>query len=407
MKLYKESGIDRGRIENLAVAFEMAKAENVERSKMFPLNKKEKINRANTAAETVGIELVKKINEREDELRDRAIMWGSVEGLDWNMNEIKIAQIKSLINTALDTKYTDRDKLQRDIDFINNEVTKRTLDEFNGLVRSNFINDCTAENITTITAGNELVDIDINVGNFTNNRNRKYFNLFINVNKKQVGRWQRTQNVAHRIAEKGKFAPPDKFSPNGYFLDGGQKIPIIGRDTAINGGIYLGGSEREAIVVDEDHDPELNNFYNEVVAELTRQSHGQGSLGTQELLDIIFKNAVAKMRYDGRAIAEIADHFSGDQKIALGYFLSRQIGVCRQQALLVGYVIERLIRERKSNGYISVDRNELYAGAHVWARYTSAKNQIYILDPAQKYCGRIEDVKYKKRAWSYKRPGEK
>ena len=49
--------------------------------------------------------------------------------------------------------------------------------------------------------------------------------------------WDKTVLAIERVKEKGSYEEPDRESKRGYYLG----RPIIGRDTPINGGVYLGG----------------------------------------------------------------------------------------------------------------------------------------------------------------------
>ena len=409
MKIYHESGINKGRIIDPDIAHEMALVEDKIRSKIFPLRKSKKSINANEAAEQKGAEL-KQIKglERKITMQKRTKAWEAIYGKNLDINEMTKEQAASLVKTVIDKSYYGIEILQEDIDFINNEVTKRTPEEFEQLNKNRFIYPNTPTLLTSVQVGEKTMDIYMNTGVFPNQKNRKGFNLFVQESEqKGVAKWNRSEIVAVRVDNKGALGSPDKNAPNGYFIENGEYIPIIGRDTNINRGVYLGGSEREAIVIDDTKDAVLILSYQEIFKKLADFIKIKGSVSTAELLQTIFDFVKKAMPYNETKVDELTAKFSGDKKIPLGEYILNRAGVCRHQALLTGYVIEKLIKDKHSEGHVSVDRNALaYMGAHAWVRYISQKGQIYIIDPAQNYCGKIEDVKNKKNAWSYKRPGE-
>ena len=84
------------------------------------------------------------------------------------------------------------------------------------------------------------------------------------------------------------------------------------------------------------------------------------------------------------------------------------MGVCRHQALLCGYLLEKLIKDERISGKVSVDRNFVEGlGGHAWARYTTDRGKVYILDVAQNYKGCLGDMTKKQSRWFYERPEDK
>lgn len=78
-------------------------------------------------------------------------------------------------------------------------------------------------------------------------------------------------------------------------------------------------------------------------------------------------------------------------------------GVCRHQALLGAYLLEKLIRDGKIGGKVSIDRNSVQNAGHAWIRYTNSKGKVFIIDQAQKYIGLLNDTD-KNGRWFYERP---
>ena len=66
--------------------------------------------------------------------------------------------------------------------------------------------------------------------------------------------WGKTKAAVERLLQEGKI-----YVVNGEFFYEGR--PIIHRDSGIDGGVYLGESEREAIVVDIENSPLLQRIY--------------------------------------------------------------------------------------------------------------------------------------------------
>ncbi len=208
-------------------------------------------------------------------------------------------------------------------------------------------------------------------------------------------------------------------NPSKYGIYKGRHV--IGRDERINGGVYLGSGSREEIVVDDTksdvkkdyEDLEVKKAYEDLYEKLwekvrSRQEEqkklGQDNNVKNGILSDVFELVMEEMKYDGDFAEKAADKFE-DQKINLSYFISAKKGVCRHQALLVGYLLERLTAEGYIDGKASIDRNYVSGvGAHAWVRYISGTTkEIFIIDPAQKFIGRLEDAPGN---WPYRRPEE-
>jgi hypothetical protein len=199
-------------------------------------------------------------------------------------------------------------------------------------------------------------------------------------------------------------------NPSRYGIYKGRHV--IGRDERINGGVYLGSGKREEIVVD-DTKSEVKKAYEDLYEQLwekvrNRQKEqeelGQDNNIKNGILSDVFALVMEKMQYDSDFADKAGDEFE-DQKINLSYFINAKKGVCRHQALLVGYLLERLTAEGYIDGKVSIDRNSVAGvGAHAWVRYTSGTTgDIFIIDPAQKFIGRLEDAPGN---WPYRRPEE-
>ncbi len=188
---------------------------------------------------------------------------------------------------------------------------------------------------------------------------------------------------------------------------------IIARDTEINRGIYpVGSSEGEAIIVDDVLYPkELNKVYEELTDRLSHKlgieiqdqeideaqpvvnglsralaSENTQQNDTKEALKTVLSVVYEALRYD----AETADSLaSNGDVITLNRYIQEGVGVCRQQALLSAYLVERLIKNNHLSGAVSIDRNLVEADedGHAWARFRDKEGRVFIIDPAQEYAG--------------------
>src|SRR5574341_113213 len=162
---------------------------------------------------------------------------------------------------------------------------------------------------------------------------------------------------------------------------------IIGRDFPIDGGIYLGAYQREAIVVDFFNSPMLKSIFERAKLEISTQS----LRAELDILNAVYAAVYQAMAYDHKAVEELVREqgVKEDGEISLDVFADRGIGVCRHMALTCGVIIERLIKERVMEGSVSVDRKTFKEGGHAWCRYKGPDGAVFIVDVAQKYCGKL------------------
>lgn len=192
--------------------------------------------------------------------------------------------------------------------------------------------------------------------------------------------WDRTEMSAARLDLR-----------NGFYMG----RPVISRDTQINGGVYVGANSREAIVVDDEkYEDELLEVYNAFKSRLEHKQKG-GLMNRlrgqpirlssmdlmQSLSETVSEYVPENAQYVNRMIQE---HFSGssnDIKIPINYYirskdnkrhgLENNGGVCRHQALIGGYILEKYLKDTNSLGKVSIDRNMVEGkGSHAWVRYT-------------------------------------
>ena len=180
--------------------------------------------------------------------------------------------------------------------------------------------------------------------------------------------------------------------------------PMISRDTPINGGIYVGGHLKEALVVDDTKDGEvLNTIYNELISR-RKKAIREGKQFKDGLLLEVWNLVGEVMPYDSDKAEGIENSsLEPDTEINISNFIGG--GGCRHQALLTAYLLERLAKEGYVGGSVSFDTNYVpNKGAHAWARYENSKGEIFILDPAQGYIGALKDMNKEEDRWFYERP---
>jgi hypothetical protein len=205
--------------------------------------------------------------------------------------------------------------------------------------------------------------------------------------------WNRTRFAADRLDAAGKRDAAGKYG----------SYHIIGRDTPINGGVYIGTSQREALVVDFAQDATLAQLY---ASALDERMH-TGSFNKKRILSGLAEIIQCAARYDEHTVAALThDHgVTDDGLVLVGMYFANNAVVCRHQALAAGAILERFIHEGHLTGTVSVDRNSNAYGAHAWVRYVTGTDQrVCILDATQQFCGYLDDAPAT--GWSYRRPDE-
>lgn len=236
--------------------------------------------------------------------------------------------------------------------------------------------------------------------------------------------WQRTIAVQNRLRSSADYAPPDAKAPYGYF----SGRPIIGsRVSKVIDGVYLGAGEREAIVVAENirlpsgemREGLVSKCYRLFVLEREKRCKAEGKPFRHNILNDVYNEVRRLMKYDSAMVDRIVEasiRDRADQKVYLDQFLMNHAGVCRHQALLLAFFLEKLLTdpnpEHRLDGEFSIDRNSVATpsqaiGAHVWVRFTSySSGRVYILDPAQGVAEPLQNVIGNPAAWVYARPDE-
>lgn len=189
-----------------------------------------------------------------------------------------------------------------------------------------------------------------------------------------------------------------------------QDRPIIGRDRPIDGGVYLGDTAREALVVDMKNSPALLG-----ICEKVKQNAWDGNTyDNSKILMPAFREVAGIITIKNPDIVEqiIAERgWLGDRKVSLENFYREGFGVCRHMALGLGAVLESFIKDGILSGNVSVDRSmgtyKGREGGHAWVRYTNSAGEVLILDPMLNYAGTLVNAMQKRQSsdhiWNYAR----
>src|SRR5262245_50858681 len=193
-------------------------------------------------------------------------------------------------------------------------------------------------------------------------------------------KWDRTARAIERLTSRGQISQSG--ATKRY-----HNRDIIGRDSTIDGGIYLGANQREAIVVDFFSSPALRSIFESAKLEISAQS----LRAELDILNTVYAAVYQAMTYDRDAVEELvrAQGVKEDGEISLEVFAVRGIGVCRHMALTCGVIMEKLIEEEVMEGRVSIDRKTFREVGHAWCRYKSPDGAVFIIDVAQRYCGKL------------------
>ncbi len=205
--------------------------------------------------------------------------------------------------------------------------------------------------------------------------------------------WNRTDLLKARLEGRPELSYDEK--QRLCFLG----IPIIFRDTPINGGISLGGNTREAVTVDDSHDQVLASC----LCEFTLNLFNAGLFGHElAIIEQIFYYVLEKMPSDN--VQTIVKDCANDEIIPLGVFIEAHSGECRHKNLFAAYLAEQLSVNSLLDASVSFDRNHIpIYGAHGWARIT-LRGGVYILDPMRRFHGFLSQAELIENSWAYGRP---
>ncbi len=209
-----------------------------------------------------------------------------------------------------------------------------------------------------------------------------------------MAKWDKTQLMERRL--EGKLER--RFMGlGGLFYEGRF---VIHRNTRIDGGVCLGQGVREAIVVDSTKYPMINAVYRKLETMIK---------GKDTILSSVYTLVDKTLKYDEKFALKIDKKYP-DKKVSLDLFIINRKGVCRHMALLCGVLLEKLQNSGIIRGKPSIDRNHIpMVGGHAWCRYTNSVGDVFILDVAQHFLGRLDkhekNVKIDSyKIWEYYRP---
>jgi hypothetical protein len=209
---------------------------------------------------------------------------------------------------------------------------------------------------------------------------------------------QRTVLAMDRVWHNPNYRPPDNESPYGYYID----HKVLGRRSKeIQNGVYLGGSAREAIVVDGDSEA-LEYAYDKLYARIIPDNPEQHLLrNTPAILNTVEEVVQSLMDYEPDRTEELSQAHAQDQLINLSTYVEAGVGVCRHQGLLAAYLLERLVLDGVLDGTVAIERNTIPdgGGTHAWATFAEG-NELYVVDPAQGFTGTKAQARTQER-WPY------
>ena len=205
--------------------------------------------------------------------------------------------------------------------------------------------------------------------------------------------WGRTQAMVARLNECSSIT----YGENGraYF-----QIPLIHRDTSINGGIYKSATRRNAISVNDTEDQVLFQY----LVDFTNYIWGRGiSRNEQAILEECYHFIQKTIRTGDPEFPY--SHIFSEQIVPLGFYIIQRLGDCRVQALLACYLLEQLVLTSLLDAYISFDRNNYSGFAHAWCRVTLATTwTTFIIDPRRSFFGPLQRDNSDDSIWPYQRP---
>lgn len=204
-----------------------------------------------------------------------------------------------------------------------------------------------------------------------------------------------------------------------------QGREIINRDTGDPEGMVdiRSTGRSEAIVIDSKGDwkPVYDKLFHDMELHFSESIEDGAEHTDAVVLEAIYKAVLEGMEYDldyvNSYAAELRDQHDGKggQKVNLGKYLLDRKGVCRHMALACSWLGARASDYGwlRKGGKLTAEVNQRTSdnAAHEWARFTSHDGTVYILDPAQKFFGTLEDSLRQRVAgqdrWEYFRDGER
>ena len=195
----------------------------------------------------------------------------------------------------------------------------------------------------------------------------------------------RTIQVQRRLGHNPGFSGEmSDIAPYGYF----KGYPILGRNSSyINGGVYLGGGSREAIVVDGES-PEMRELSKTFLHELMVESRDR-IVTERWILQRVMDKVQRMMPVDDSVASTMHRRYNNDEIVGLSKYL-RNGGVCRHQALLSAFLIEKLSDNSLISGRVGVERNtSIDRYSHAWAvlKHDTNQDNTIVIDATQNFLG--------------------
>ncbi len=202
----------------------------------------------------------------------------------------------------------------------------------------------------------------------------------------------------------------DAYNPEfqGYEGDTYQGRKLITRDSEINKRLSAFPDIQEFIVVDDEKQPLLQETYLNCLNRIMSESEKKGRDYKQFVLPEVYNTVSQSIPSSQEKLDKLYEQYDikPNQKVGLDVYIGNG-GVCIHQALLGGYLLERMGKDGFISGRASIERNVINNTGHAWVRYTNSQGKIYIVDTAMGYLGSLEDSLKVRGGWDYRRPEER
>ena len=207
----------------------------------------------------------------------------------------------------------------------------------------------------------------------------------------------------HAAEQEGRSAIP----PGSWMID---------RKSPIDGGCVLRNpaqGQKILIYINGEADPWLRSCYDRFMqSRAERLQHVTAAEKDPEVRDILLLAQATEfvcqeaLPYtngaDERVVSKLPKAATGSIAIVpFGWYIKERAGVCEHQALLAEYLAEQLRADGRISPWVKIHHERNHTpmlppgwqrngdGAHAWGRVQWPSGKIAVLDPAQKYVGRI------------------
>ena len=168
-------------------------------------------------------------------------------------------------------------------------------------------------------------------------------------------------------------------APYGYF----RNRPIIGENTQIHGGIYVGVFPHEALVIDQKY-----GLLEKTLATLIARCAQIDETSPTYEYDV-FSKAIAltreTLRYseEGVQLIQASYNIQADDKVTLDLYLKKKVGIARHQVLLAGFLLERLREKGMIRGTPAIESQVSDEIPQERLLFTSSDGEIFRFDPTK------------------------